>query len=276
MSDKNLPALPTGVANLPVLTQDLSEIKSVLEENLGAAQLSANDLDKVKVPSGDVPMWMVQTLNGPQGVAELEGVICMVQNSRTFWIDKNMGNKPPDCSSEDLLRGFGKRGDSDEHDGPHDCSGCAMNQFGSAVSDKGAPAAGKACNERAHLFLLCGSGYLPIVVQIPSTSLPAWKKYIARLSGFGKSYRAVVTKLALAPKKNKGGTAYMEIVFTSAGELPPDAVLRVKEYSTAFAESFKRATRENYEGAPGSETPPPPYEDAPPYSDDDLQPTEQE
>ena len=258
MSSKNLPALPDGVKNLPVLTQDLGYIQSVLQENLGAANLSAGDLDKIKVPSGNTPLWAVQTIDGPKGFDALEGIVVMVQMARSYWQGEDVSNSPPDCSSNDLIHGFGRRGDNDEHDGPHECVGCPMNEFGSAIR-KGQPAAGKACNERVHLFLLMGSGYLPVVVQVPSTSLAAWRKYIARLSSFGKPFNAVVTKITLAPKRNKSGTEYMECVFSSAGELPAESVQSIRAYSEAFKPAFSRATRAAQDDI--DDDTPPPYED---------------
>ena len=262
-AETNLPAVPESVQNLPVLTQDVKEIKAVLAENMGAANMTAADLDKIKVPSGDQNMWVMQTLNGPKAFEALEGVICMVQMGRSYWISEDVGNNPPDCSSVDTIVGYGKRGEQDLGDGPHDCASCPMNQFGSAIK-KGVAQAGKACNERAHVFLLLGEGYLPQVVQVPATSLGAWRKYIARLSSFGKGYSAVVTKMGLAPKANKSGTKYLEIVFTSAGVLPPDAAARVKEYAAAFGESFKRAARREDEDAPAGDAhdAPPPFQDS--------------
>ena len=264
---ENLPALPESVQHLPVLTQDLGQIKSMLAKNMGAANLTAADLDKIKVPSGDIPLWMVQTLEGPKGLEALEGVIAMVSMGRGYWQSDEVGNTPPDCSSENTIVGYGRRGALDTHDGPHDCASCIMNQFGTATKD-GKAGAGKACNERAHLFLLTGQGYLPQVVQVPATSLGGWRKFIARLSSFGKPFSAVVVKMTLAPKKNKGGTSYMEIVFNSISVLPPEACSRVEAYAAAFAESFKRATRQEYDAAPGSggdadDAPPPPSFDIP-------------
>ena len=261
-SKNDLPAIPESVQYLPVLTQDVNEIKAVLQENMGAANMTAADLDKIKVPSGDQNMWIMQTLNGPKAFEALEGVICMVQMGRSYWISEDVGNNPPDCSSGDTIVGHGRRGEQDVSDGPHDCASCPMNQFGSAIK-KGVAQAGKACNERAHLFLLIGEGYLPQVVQVPATSLGAWRKYIARLSSFGKGYSAVVTRMALAPKANKSGTKYLEVMFTSAGVLPPEAAARVKQYASAFGESFKRATRRDDEAAPGGDEHdvPPPFED---------------
>jgi len=264
---ENLPALPESVQHLPVLNQDLGQIKAMLAKNMGAANLTAADLDKIKVPSGEIPLWMVQTLEGPKGMEALEGVIAMVSMGRGYWQSDEVGNTPPDCSSEDTITGYGRRGAMDTTDGPHDCATCIMNQFGTATKN-GVAGAGKACNERAHLFLLTGMGYLPQVVQVPATSLGGWRKFIARLSSFGKAYSAVVVKMTLAPKKNKGGTNYMEIVFNSVSVLPPDAVARVESYAAAFAESFKRATKPEYEGSAGDadDAPPPSFEDDIPVS----------
>jgi len=265
---ENLPALPESVQYLPVLNQDLGQIKSMLAKNMGAANLTAADLDKIKVPSGDVPLWMVQTLEGPKGMEALEGVIAMVSMGRGYWQSDDVGNTPPDCSSEDTIVGFGRRGATDTNDGPHDCASCIMNQFGTATKN-GVAGAGKACNERAHLFLLTGQGYLPQVVQVPATSLGGWRKFIARLSSFGKPFSAVVVKMTLAPKANRGGTKYMEIVFNSTAVLPPDAMARVEAYAAAFAESFKRAARPEYgDAGAGSgdagDAPPPEFDDIPP------------
>lgn len=265
MSDPNLPAIPENVSNLPVLNMDHKEIVEIIKDNLADSNASFNDLDKIKVPQpqGDAAMFTVQTLSGPQGVATLVGVVSNVFMSRTFWSDgEGTGNNPPDCTSDDMLNGYGRRGSNDDHDGPHDCASCPMNAFGSAIKD-GKAQKGKACNERAFISLLMGSSFLPVIVQVPSTSLAAWRKYLVRLSGFGKKFTSVVTSIGLAPKKSSGGQAYCELVFGAAGELPPVYAERVNAYAKMLAESFKRPQRTESD-MPGGDA-----EDVPPPFDED-------
>lgn len=255
----NLPALPASVSAMPVLLLEPSVVAEVISENLQGIQASMNDLDKIKVPGADSAMFTVQTLDGPKGMSTIEGIVCMVSMSRAFWMSDDGGNTPPDCCSDNLIHGLGRRGNNDDHDGPHDCASCPMNQFGSAMKD-GKPQAGKACGERAHIAFLMGEGFLPNVVQVPSTSLAAWRKYLVRLSSFGKKYTAVVTSIGLVPKKSRGGKGYCELTFASAGSLPPLAIERVSAYAKLLEASFKRIVREE-QGMPGGDAAdaPPPF-----------------
>jgi len=270
----NLPALPAAVSSMPVLLLEPNQVAEVISENLQGVQASMNDLDKIKVPGADSAMFTVQTLDGPKGMGVIEGIVCMVSMSRAFWMSDEGGNTPPDCSSENLIHGSGRRGENDEHDGPHDCASCPMNQFGSAMKD-GKAQAGKACGERAHIAFLMGEGFLPNVVQVPSTSLAAWRKYLVRLSSFGKKYTAVVTSIGLVPKKSRGGKGYCELTFGSAGLLPPQAIERVAAYAKLLEASFKKVVREE-QGMPAGDAgdAPPPFVDDSPEPEYDGGPNE--
>ncbi len=52
-----------------------SEIKQIMEENVGKGQLSVSDLDQIKAPSGGGLTFTVPSLDGPQPEQSITGVI---------------------------------------------------------------------------------------------------------------------------------------------------------------------------------------------------------
>ena len=134
------------------------------------------------------------------------------QPARAYWrasLEKGGGSAPPDCFSSDGEHGTGDPGG--------DCFSCPMNQWASA--DKGH---GKACKEKRLLFLLRPDSVLPVVVQVPSTSIQNVKRYFLRLLDNKMSHWMVVTRLALEPAQSGGGITYSRVVLTVASVVPED------------------------------------------------------
>ena len=249
-------AIPAGVSNLPVLTQDLNGLLEVLEENMGAAQISVSTLDKIKLPSAGTDFFQVQTIDGPVPMKELVGVVVGVDSGRAFWRTDDSAGTPPDCSSGDLFHGYGNRG-NDANDGPHDCVTCPLNQFGSAMKD-GKAQAGKACGERKLLLFLLDDGILPQVVQVPGTSIKNWDTYLTRLSNYKTAFTGVATKISMVDAQSRGGQKYKKMDFASGGSLPQDARLKVKAYANMLKDKMAKASP----ALGASEDAPPPYADA--------------
>jgi len=195
-------------------------INEVIEENLGDEELNpVSDLEKIQVPSGGATVWTIPTIDGEEDVKELTGIIVHTQRVRLYWAEsfENSGSTPPDCYSDDGKHGIGTPGGL--------CSECPMNQWGSA--DKGN---GKACQERRLLYMLRPDSILPVVINVPPTSLKPIRQYLVRLAGKGLSSYSVYTKLLLEKDKSEGGINYAKIKPAPAGQIEKEKVQEVKAY----------------------------------------------
>ena len=182
--------------NYPILASDINE---VLADNLGTEGLDASDLDRVKVPNGGGVHWTLETLEGEEAVKELKGIIVMTKMQRVYWAQEfSGGGDPPDCYSADGLVGHGDPGGQ--------CAKCPWAQFGSAEKSNA-----QACQARRLVFMLMENSALPVVVNVPPTSLKPLKKYLVKLGGQGIHAHHVVTSLTLEKCRNKSGVDYAEV-----------------------------------------------------------------
>ena len=204
-----------------VMNQSAKDLQITLKENIGNQQLSAQDFDKIKVPSQGGTTWTVPTITGEEDMKELEGIIVFWKNPRGYWetdYDTNP-NSPPTCFSEDGLTGEGIPGGN--------CATCPLNMFGSATdgSDK------KACNEMRYIFLIRKNSILPVLIKVPVMSIKPCKSYFLRLASSGIPYYGVTTKITLEKDKNKGGIVYSKIVFAAGQILSADEREKMKQLS---------------------------------------------
>jgi hypothetical protein len=196
-----------------------AEVAEIMEANLGGTQISVGDFDRVKVPSGGGTIWEVPTLEGPRPERFITGVIVYWRDNRAMWkkaVEEGGSGQAPDCtgrliplevgSASKVWTGKGVRWEGDDS-GPHDCSACPYNDFGSA--DKGE---GKKCKETRMLAILTPEGFMPLLLNIPPTSLKLIRQFCLRLAGRGIPLHGVQVKIGLNKTKNKGGTDYCEVV----------------------------------------------------------------
>lgn len=151
----------------------------------------------------------------PDMAKEITGIILHHHPMNSWWRDEYTGgNTPPDCASID-----GKTGVMAETGECVDCSSCPMNQFGSDANG------GKACKNMHRLYLLREGEMLPIIFNIPPTSLKPFKDYLAkRIVLKGKRAFQVVTKITLKKAQNAGGISYSQAAFAKAGDLNAEQI----------------------------------------------------
>lgn len=146
---------------------DIELIREAQPELLELRQASGGKLQIHELPKA--------TLNGAGAsdwsVADarrdaLEGVVVETAVKRMkFDSDyKRDEADPPVCVSDDGVTGHGEPGG--------ECESCPFNQWGS-----GKGGTGKACSEYLYVLLLEPGGTLPVVVQLPPTSLAPWRKF---------------------------------------------------------------------------------------------------
>lgn len=233
------------VDNFLALQGDGTQVLEILRENLQGTRLTPFDLDRITVPAAGGVMWEINDIDeGVTAVKNLEGIVVYSAPSRSYWeqsLDEGQPS-PPDCMSFDLVRGVGTPGG--------DCGTCPFNEFGTA--QKGGR--GKACSERRFLFMLRPDSFIPVVVQIPASSLKAMNQFLLRLAGRAVPYSGVVTSLSLEKATQAGGgLPYSRVIPAMAGRLSPDDLAKVKNIADSLKPMFQQTAERMASEPPAGE-----------------------
>lgn len=201
----------------------------VLMENLDAyRRLHPWEVDKAVLSSGNSgnASWVVPTLDEeePGSAKSLEGIILHFRPDRRYYtagLSEGGVAGPPDCYSLNGIEGFGDPGGV--------CEVCPMNQWGSGRNG------GKACPEYRLVYLLQPQSYMPLMVQIPTTSVRPFNQYLMRLAARGSPYYAVVTSLSLVKAQQKTGSiSYGQLVAKKVRDLNDEEARAVRELALRF------------------------------------------
>lgn len=223
--------------SLPITQYSGEDLQEIISENMGGEDFTPFDLDRITMPAGGGTTWEVPTLDGESGaVKDLRGVIVYAKTTRSYWSSDEVDSTPPDCASVDGIIGSGDPGGL--------CSNCPNSQFGSGKNGS------KACKETKAVFLLMEGNMLPVVVQVPPTSLKLFKKYMSRLTNGAEPYYTVITSMTLTKTKSNSGYPHSVIQFNKAGSLSPELKEAVKQYRKGFASVFGNTNGQKTEDAP--------------------------
>jgi len=204
-----------------------ANLAQMLAEEMDGLTLS---FDRIKIPAGGGLAYEVPSDNpdNPDTVKEFSAVILYHHTVHVYYKDKYTGgNTPPDCASIN-----GHTGIDAETGEVKACAECPFNKFGSGESG------GKACKQKRRLYILRAGEALPIILSLPTCSLPDFSKYVTRLLSRGNRTSAVVTKFSLKKAQNAGGIAYSQAVLSMDRLVTPEesAVLdRLAEQVKAIA-----------------------------------------
>ncbi len=212
-----------------IFQHDPGKIREIMSANLGQGGLRVFDLDRVKVPAGGGTAWGINTLEGgEQAVNEVEGIILHWRQVRRYFAQAFTGQGvPPDCYSDDDVFGIGNPGGA--------CAKCPLSQFGSARDQAGKPSKGQACKQRRQLLLLMPGEFMPVLFDLPPTSLQDCSKYFLRLSSRALPFWGVRSRLTLEAEKNATGIKYSAARFSLAGKLSDSELKHVHALRTAIA-----------------------------------------
>lgn len=222
--------------NLVTLTGELKE--AVAEEMDGLGNLP---FDRAKIPSGGGLAFELpgETEDEPVMSTDITGVILYHHPMNSYWAEQyNGGNAQPDCSSID-----GKQGIVRETGEICDCSRCLHNQFGSS-------GAGKACKNIHRCYILQEGNPVPIILELPPTSLKYLRDYIGKrilLKGL-RCYDAV-TKITLKKEKSADGITYSRATFSFVRKLTDEQRAEAKamvEIAKAFAGNLTEVDEADY------------------------------
>lgn len=178
---------------------DPAELRAIFRDNVGSEGVGAFDLPRVKIPAAGGLSWTVPTLEGDVSAKTVRGIIVHQRDVRSYWPEKfgeSPPGTPPACSSEDGIVGVGTPGGV--------CAECPLNQWGSAGEGK----KGKACRQVKLIFMVREEEFMPMVLVLAPTSIPATKKYFLLLSSRALPYHGVVTEFTLERAQSSGGIAY--------------------------------------------------------------------
>lgn len=218
-------ALSAAVANYPALAGDPAKLLDALRENMGGEKLTEFDLERIKMPSGGGNFWEVPSIDGPQPVKVLEGVVVLTKNVRAYWpiaLEEGSGSDPPQCVSADAIFGVGDPGGS--------CETCPYSQFGSHRDGRG-----QACKQMRQLFMLTEASMLPVVLTLSPTSLAPARKFFMRLaSATPPRYYWETTIQVSLEQASSGANTYSRAVFALGTPLNEADAAAVAAYKTAL------------------------------------------
>lgn len=162
----------------PALYEDMTDLASSMQENLGTEGLQITDLPRIPMPAGKSTTWEIpDPLGGkPEPTAQLDFLLTYWTPARVWWpVDLADPNKisgdPPQCSSVggvDPLPGgtFALDGAQAGRNPGGKCITCPMSKFGSNEKT----GKGQACSDRRLFFILPQGEVLPLLVSTPPTS----------------------------------------------------------------------------------------------------------
>lgn len=199
--------------NRPVSAEDLAA--------LGFAPEASKSLGGSKYPTISVEKigFQIKSEAGIQAPASFEGIILHEHPMRTFYADKNAGNKPPDCYSVDGATGsvYGAC-----HTCPHRYQAVANAARAQGLKQP----AEEWCRDKHAVYVALEPGKPAHLLRVPTMSLSRWQLFIQGLQSQGKHFAQVWTTFSVTTRKNAGGIQYGEVNFLPG---KPVALAMLKE-----------------------------------------------
>jgi hypothetical protein len=203
----------------PALIPETREsVMLAMRQNLGEAQVTPMDLNRIKSPSGGSLFFTVED----EPLKEVTGIIIHQRDQRAYWrlsMEEGGSGNPPDCFSLDCKTGTGDPGGA--------CHLCPFSKFEGDEPPT--------CKQMRLLFLLRPGCYLPDLVQVPPSSLKNAAQYMLSLASKALPYFAVETTIGLEKAKSRDGIDYGKFTFKAARVLPKEKLTDL----VGFAQSLK-------------------------------------
>ena len=230
---------PLAISEYAIVKINPAQIRALIADLPDTRIDPVRDLDRVGIPTGGGQFWTIPTLDDAEPVKEILGVIVAVQSARAYWPGAfQSGGQPPSCVSADGITGEGDPGG--------ECVDCEFARFGSSEKTS---SRGQACKSVLRIFVIRPqSAFLPLVVNLPPTSLADARKYLFRLLNAGTSYHGVVTRLTLTAAQNADGVAYSKGALQYVATLDPREQTIIEQYRKQFLPILAATppTREDY------------------------------
>ena len=210
----------------------LDELKEAFLENMAGENFTIRDIDRVKVPGEGATQWQVPSSSGRRMVEKLQVILLDVLRPRAYWSKpyNEVGAVPPDCYSLDGENGIGTPGGK--------CFTCDFDQFGSTTKE-GSNA--KGCPEQRVIFTLRPDRLMPMIIQLPPTSIANVKEYRTRLMNDAKKQSSVKTEITLEKVERDRQYPYSRATFKNIGSLTDEEKIGLSRYREHTYDPIKEA-----------------------------------
>ncbi len=232
--DKNL-------ANFAVFSLDQDEIAELRADMGmgGGKDLGRFDMPRVKMPGSGLTVFIM-----PDGSTQktIRGIIVAFKDTRIFYANPDTQGTPPDCTSEDCCAGFGKIRPDQTVAGTTECAKCPHNQWGSHPKGTG----GKACSERRLLAVQMEDGLVPVLVNLPVTSVkPIVETMRAIVNSHKSTINNFIVTLSLTEKTSNKGIKYAVVGIDPSSITPIDPSLKpvmkqLRQAATAMLDTIPK------------------------------------
>lgn len=201
------------------------EDKAEIMEDMGSigGEITRLSLPKIKVPSGGG-----KSFDMPDGTATdtIRCIILAKKDTKAYYVNPDTLGTPPDCSSEDGIKGSGIRRADQTLSSPYPCAKCRHNVWGTA--QKGGN--GKACQDRLLLAVLLEGSIAPYLLNVPPASNKVVSDFIRATANSGSPLQNFIVTFGLDVQKNAEGKPYSKIRPMGAAQpLKPEAKAPLRE-----------------------------------------------
>lgn len=197
------------IQEYPIIAQDAQRRDKIMKANMGPEGLSIRNLDRISIPTGGIMQFELPSLSGPVMSPTFEGVVIARKDTRIRWETPigEGGSNQPACTCPDLAAA-GQEEATGIGDPGGVCRTCEYSQFGSA-----AKGGGQACQQRLMLFFIRPGESIPVILNLPPTSLKSASEYFSKLQARFLGFWEVVTEVGLKEVVNEAGIKYAQTQF---------------------------------------------------------------
>jgi len=247
MATKKQETAVATITEYAILSSDEggARLADIMSINMGGADTTFTqfDLDRIGMPSGDMARFAVPTLDEPDYLASFEGVIIAQRQNRSYWSDPQpRKGAQPDCFSDDGITGHGNPGGA--------CMECPLAVWGS--DPKGG---GQACKLTNPLFIVRPDDILPVMLNVPPSSLKPLQQYRLNLTKRRKEIDSVVTRFELEKATSQSGIDFYVIKLSYVEDVPVEHRPAFRSYGKTLEDMLRRSPSTPDSYIPLSRTP---------------------
>jgi len=228
---------------------DAAELAEVLEASPSTEGFGPRDLEMIKIPAGGQLIWDIPTMDGRDGARHFDAVVLHYHTHRKWWEQAYGAGPvgPPDCESNDGLLGLGNPGGA--------CKQCPLNHVKRSREDR-------TCPPRQYLFLMLPEMPMPVLLDLPVTSLAVWGDYVNKaLKARLKLPWRVITRFELnKATATLGNDNFSRLSVSLVADIPKEEWAAIEGYRQALIKPLeasyelrKQTHRELAQGVSGAQ-----------------------